>query len=184
MSWLVSQKTLHRSRTLLGVGEGRCSLFPIFDSMGLVEWLMIVREGDPKIGLLRWEQDLLSGFWLWRRVVREWTTVPEAHDHVLGMDRLWHFDPWWVLGEARFTEHPAKALLKETNLPAYDTWKEVWFSRDLRQVRYVLTDGHHQPELFHADLLLDLEPQRLRVERCGSAPPRVAWCLRPVWARV
>lgn len=185
MSWIVvSQKTLHRSHTLLApYGDGRSSLFPVFDSEGVVEWLMVVREGDPKIGLLPWEPNLLTGAWFWRRVGREWSSVPDAHDHVLGMDRLWHFDPWWVLGDSRFAEHPAKAMLKETNLPAYDSWKEVWYSRDLGRVRYLLADGKAQPEAFDAERLRALEPQRRVSERCGTAPPRVAWCLRPAWTR-
>lgn len=164
------------------------SLFPFFERAGQVKMLMLVNEYTSEIVFL----DLKPG----TAKARPWLPVrlnvaqaaafepatPEVIDRAC---RLWHFDPWWVLGEPRYAGHWAVPHLKQTNIVGKVSRGvgAVAFRGDLTRVSmftYDKNNGEYQrwkPEVLPAD-----HPPALPAAARKSRAERVkGWRLAPIW---
>ncbi len=96
---------------------------------------------------------------------------------------LWYFDPWRLLLEEPFLEHPASAALQATNLAdRLPTIGELHYARDLSQVVRVtekLPSGDSVIKPFDPERL----PQRDEDQEESPLVGTGGWKLRPFWAR-
>jgi hypothetical protein len=118
----------------------RASLFPLFDDEGRTRMVMITAEENARIMLTDWAAGLFVREWVMRNRVRlrfadlsDASMVDEAR-----FENLWHFDPWWVLGDERYQGHGAVPALRNTNIPGHDrTISDIVFDSDLGRASYV-----------------------------------------------
>ena len=107
---LVSQRSLRSCRLELDDRPiQRAALFPLFDDRGQTRMVMITAEESGRIMLADWAPGVFVRDWRWRNRLRlRSTDLSDASiwddEH---FDELWHFDPWWVLGEERYQGHAA-----------------------------------------------------------------------------
>src|SRR5262245_15275784 len=117
---IVSQRSLKSCRLEL---EDRslehASLFPMFDAEGRTQMLMITAKDSGRIMLADWAPGLFTRDWRWRNHLRlRFADLSDASAWNEGrFEELWHFDPWWVLGEDRYHGHSAVPALRSTNIP-------------------------------------------------------------------
>ncbi len=187
--WGISQKALHR--TTLDLHEGRIhrgSLFPFFDDEGVVRRIMVVTPDSGKIALivpeeLRRKVSQLRA----KQIEGTWSGLQGADRSAAeGVASLWHFDPWWVLGEDRFHGHPGVPPLKGTNIPGIsEEITAIRFSPDLRRVRFVGTGTGEKFEYkaFDPEVFRELSAQRGSVQAPVRKARRAEWVLRPFWER-
>lgn len=187
----VPARRLHR-RTIVVQDErlARGSLFPFFDSTGRVVQLMVVHPVSNDIFMLPWD----------KKVVRvpllgpiRLTYLPTINECDIGIvERLWHYDPWWVLADERFRNHWATPVLKDTNCVEDLTVHliSVWFRSDLGRLNWVwLKEGQREYTIRPWNALY-LDPGRQTPVRSGtrigarrthSRPLRPEWQLAPIW---
>lgn len=185
---LVNQRSLKPCRLEL---EDRplddASLFPLFDDQGRTRILMITTEEHARIMLADWAPGLFARDWPWRNRLRLRSTDLDGASvwDEERFDDLWHFDPWWVLGEERYQGHGALPALRGTNIPGYDsTMSEVIFTSDLGRVSHVVTGSGQsvKSRRFAADTLATIARRRATRARPRAVPPAaVGWRLRPFW---
>ncbi len=150
MFWLASQKSLHRCRLQVDQERyGPASVFPFFDDEGQTRVVMITTEDSGQILLVDWHERLFRRRGLGRNELqlegKEWADASEEDARQVA--HLWHFDPWWVLGEERYIGHPAVPHLKGTNIPGFDeSYTTAYFDRSLAGVRYL---GAGEGENYH-----------------------------------
>ncbi len=118
----VTAAWMHRCRLDRSGGEPwTVSVFPFFDAEGVVHKSMVVRWDRPELYVTRSRyaglQARRSGF---GRVVACRQNLSrikriELDERIGELGRLWHFDPWWVLGEAPFSSFSSTPILKRTN---------------------------------------------------------------------
>ncbi len=196
----VAARSLHRRRVRLrDYLLENASLFPFFDREGRTRALMLVWPPARSIVILSYRSDLARVRW-WgevqidvglaslrdadaSRVAAVAGVPPEA-----GKWGTWHYDPWWVLREARFAGHPAVPVLKATNCagaflkPIYG----CFFSRDLSRLAGVTTRSRSHSGLSALDYTYRAYASELLPERQAPVrPPRPAreWSLDPFWLR-
>ena len=184
----ISQKGLHRKTFQLHDEQAQgASLFPFFDDEGVVRSWMLVLPESSKIALIEPEQADLVMDWLGRkRMPLTWSGLENADESAAeSVAHLWHYDPWWVLGEPRFAGHPAVPHLKGTNLPgATKSIKSIWFSKDLKQVTWYQTSVSGEPAIlrFKPKVLKSLARKEPVISsRPSSYRRREEWTLRPFW---
>ena len=189
MFWLVTQKSLHRCRLELDDSELQpASVFPFFDGEGRTRSLMITAEESGHIWLVPWRANLFARRWLHRNrlQLRRSDLVDLSGDEAERSSELWHFDPWWVLGEQRYHAHIAVPHLKRTNIPGYDDgYTQMWFSGSLDRVVLTQTGKGEEAKLrrFRRETLADAA--QARGERVLASTVRrdrpMSWRLRPFW---
>jgi len=111
------------------------SIFPFFDSRGDVCWLMLVTPKRRDIFFLRNRAGTVAtqaGGVTIAGHPQRWEDLSLAEHREI--TALFHYDPWWVLGEERFLGHEAVPGLKATNLAHSLTRSPAEYSRDLMQV--------------------------------------------------
>jgi len=184
---LVSQRSLKSCRLALEDRPlERASLFPLFDDEGRTRMLMITAEENSRIMLADWAPGLFVRDWPWRNRLRlRFTDLNDAS--MWDEDRfedLWHFDPWWVLGDERYQGHGAVPALRSTNIPGYDqTMSDIVFDADLGRASYVATSSESfSIRRFTAYTLAAIgKRRRAALDRpCGAAA--VGWRLRPFFS--
>jgi hypothetical protein len=97
---------------------------------------------------------------------------------------LWHFDPWWVLGDQRYQGHGSVPTLRSTNIPGYDsTVSGIVFQPDLGRASYVLRrSGESMPvRRFTPETLAAIARRRRAAHERPRAPVVAGWQLRPFW---
>lgn len=182
----ISQHALHRCRLqLIDQPLGRASLFPFFDHEGRVRSLMLTAWESSRILVVDWQPDLFVRRWPRRNVLKlrfaDLRDV-EASEAEL-VSELWHFDPWWVLGDNRFATHPAVPALRWTNIPGYDTsLTRVWFDSRLSRVTHVAEGQGEALEVRRFDNNSLAHMAQARGERplvMRNPPLRGSWRLSP-----
>ena len=184
---LVSQRSLKSCRLEF---EDRpledASLFPLFDEEGRTRMVMITAEENARIMLANWAPGLFVRNWPWRnRLHLRFTDLDDAS--VWDEERLhdlWHFDPWWVLGDERYQGHGSVPGLQSTNIPGFDpTVSDIVFSGDLERASYVLKASGHSVKVrrFTADTLVAIGRRRQATPEPPRATVAAAWRLRPLW---
>ena len=189
----ISQHSLHDRGFHIGGLRLAASVFPFFDDRGAVRLHMITTSTDGRILLLPHASDL------WQLALRKrapevaWAELEEAQSTELDRFRdLWHFDPWWELGEPRYAANEAVPAIKATNVPGYDDRiTGLWFSRDLGRVSLLrFGTGEHatvrRPRRADYDRLRALRAERHARStgplRGARARARTSWRLRPFWS--
>lgn len=185
---LVSQRSLKSCRLEL---EDRpledASLFPLFDEEGRTRMVMITADENARIMLADWAPGLFVRDWPWRNRLRlRFTDLDDASmwDEDRRQD-LWHFDPWWVLGDERYQGHGSVPGLRGTNIPGYDsTVSDIVFSADLERASYVVKKGSgHSTKVrrFTPDTLAAIARRRQAAHERPRASVVGGWQLRPFW---
>ena len=188
MLWLASQQSLHRCRLRVdGERLGPASVFPFFDDEGKTRSLMVTTEDSSRILLLEWNEGRFRRRGLRRNELRlqgkEWADASE--DDAARVAHLWHFDPWWVLGEERYVGHPAVPHLKGTNIPGFDeSYTTAFYDRSLSAVRLMGTgEGeNHKLASFAVGSVAKADAAR-RAVIASSLPQSSARARRPAGAR-
>ena len=182
---IVSQRSLRSNRLELeDRALERAALFPLFADQGHTQMMMITAEESGRIMLADWAPGLFVRDWAWRNRLRlRFTDLNDAsmwEDE--RFDELWHFDPWWVLGDARYQGHGAVPALRNTNIPGYDrTISDIVFDPDLGRASYVTRVSAESLSIrrFTADTLAAVaERRRTALDRSREATA-VGWRLRP-----
>jgi len=184
-----SQRSLRaRSLRLRDRRLDRASLFPFFDGDGRVRAVMVTDDQTGRISIVSGR----TGLFIWRALganrlsVRssDLCDVESPDDWVL--EELWHFDPWWELGAARYASHPAGPPLSRTNLAGYaGAPTSIWFDSAVGRVTWVASGSGDTWSLrrFSPALL-----KRARIERrerpsvpADEPEPAPGWRLNPFW---
>jgi hypothetical protein len=183
----VSQRSLKSCRVELEDRPlERASLFPMFDDQGRTRMVMITAEENGRIMLAGWAPGLFARDWSRRnRLSLRFVDLNDASmwDEARFAD-LWHFDPWWVLGDERYQGHGSVPTLRSTNIPSYDsTVSGIVFDPDLGRASYVVRGSGESQHMrrFTPDTLAAIA----RLRRAAHERPRTAvmagWQLRPFW---
>jgi hypothetical protein len=95
---------------------------------------------------------------------------------------LWHFDPWWLLANPPYEQHPATPTLKATNAVTHLPSKliSLYYRRDLSAIAGIAfrdKEEAHMRSWKSAWLPSDRPPVAATTARAG---PR--WVLAPAWA--
>jgi hypothetical protein len=164
----------------------RASLFPLFDGAGRTRMLMITAEENGRIMLADWTPDLFARDWAWRNRLR--LRFADLNDASMWneerFEELWHFDPWWVLGDERYHGHGAVPGLQSTNIPGYDpAITDIVFDRDLERASYVARVSAESLSIrrFTADTLAAMAQRRHATLDRPRRAAAVGWRLRPFW---
>ena len=165
-----SQKSLFQCRIHLRdavLEEG--SLFPFFDRRGKVHAYMLIWRSSPQIVMLDARESLITGSRPLQLDVSFGELQDLRSDRFDRYHRLWHFDPWWALGDERYGAHPAVPVLKASNVVAHLGALPFpgRFSNDLRRV------------VGRIDHLLPMRPS----SRHSGGKPLAAksWSFRSTW---
>jgi hypothetical protein len=190
LAGIVSQRSLKSCRLEL---EDRplayASLFPLFDAEGQTRMVMITAEENPRIMLADWTPGLFGRDWAWRNRLRLRSTDLEDASmwDETRLEDLWHFDPWWVLGDERYHGHGAVPALRRTNIPGYDTSiSGLNFSADLGRASFVVIGSGRSGDTpsvkrFRADTLTAAARRRRAAHERPAAAAQDSWRLRPFW---
>lgn len=184
---IVSQRSLKSCRVELEDRPlERASLFPMFDDEGRTRMVMITAEENGRIMLADWAPGLFARDWARRNRLRlRFADLNDAStwDEARFAD-LWHFDPWWVLGDQRYQGHGSVPTLRSTNIPGYDsTVSGIVFDPDLGRASYVVRRSGESVRVrrFTPETLAAIARRR----RAAHERPRAAvisgWQLRPFW---
>jgi hypothetical protein len=184
---IVSQRSLHSRRLELEDRPlERAAVFPLFDDEGRTRMVMITTEESARIMVADWTPGVFVRDRPWRNHLRlRYADLGDAS--MVDEERfedLWHFDPWWVLGEERYYGHGAVPALRNTNIPGHDsTMSEVGFDASLGRVSYVVTKSGNSRRVrrFTAATLATATAGRRRAELERPRAARIGWRLRPFW---
>lgn len=170
----INQKSLHNCRVRFADHRAGGSIFPLFDNEGKTKALMLTSSDDDQLIVVKYGKSMLSVRGLLpslrpQRFFSDRTSMLQEQnvDEDL-LKELWHFDPWWVLGDERYAGLELVPALKETNLPGYDpTITAMRFTPSLSRVSWVTlttpatgeeADGTEGPHVY----LKRFRPEHLR----------------------
>ena len=186
----VSQHSLHRRPLeLMDRVIERASLFPLIDQSGRTQALMLTSDDLASVYLIDWNPAVFEHrrFRPNRLQVRFADLRDSEISRATSLERLWHFDPWWLLGELRFAGHEAVPPLKRSNIPGYDREvQHAWFDKGLERMTHLGSGTGESYAIRRVDTRTLDDLARLR--RARTAPvvlsvvrTRVEWRLRPFW---
>ena len=148
--------------------------------------VMITAEENERIMLADWAPGVFVRDWAWRNRLRlRFADLRDAS--MWGEERfedLWHFDPWWVLGDERYQGHGAVPALRATNIPGYDqTVSGMGFDPRLERASYVVkgSDASWSVRRFTADTLAAVARRRHAAHERPRGGVVGGWRLRPFW---
>jgi len=162
----------------------QASLFPLFDEEGRTRVVMITAEENARIMVAEWAPGMFVRDWAMRNRVRlRFTDLSDASmwDEER-LEDLWHFDPWWVLGEERYQGHGSVPAVRSTNIPGYDPRVSgIVFDRALERVSYVVTGSDQSAHVrrFRASALSAVAGRRRTTEVRPRRTVMAGWQLRP-----
>lgn len=161
------------------------SLFPFFDRSGKIRQVMIALGDAQDLYLLPWGPHRIRvPFWDAVSVRNKLATLQQIGPTPLqALDGLWHYDPWWILDDDRYANHPAKRWLKASNCvdELQKNLSQVWYRRDLARLSWVTIreDDGTAIKLWHSDMLPERPPPTpLPADPSGQ---RAVWHLDPIW---
>lgn len=163
----------------------RASLFPLFDNDGQTQMVMVTAEESARIMLADWTPGLFAREWAWHNRLRlRFTDLNDASMwNQERFDSLWHFDPWWVLGDERYQGHGAVPALRSTNIPGYDSAvSDIAFDASLGRASYLV---RWSAESVGVRRFTNHTLAAAVRRRDAPARPRgasaIGWRLRPFW---
>ena len=113
----ISARQLHQM-TLIDKGRSYqgVTLFPFFDRDGMVHQVMVIIP-PGEVYYLAADSGRLRVDWLGRaRLNAHVSDLPRMRqERTKGMERLWHFDPWWLLKEPQFANLSWVPAVKASN---------------------------------------------------------------------
>jgi hypothetical protein len=154
--WLtIDAKRLHARRFKSESFSGdKVTLFPFFDREGEVKFVLVVDADSATLRVIRTENADFS-FGLTGGIRLSHGAVHRLGSHTLApLGRLWHFDPWWLLADARFTNTQVVSTLKATNCVERFSREvsNVSYSGDLKRLTGIAHDSNHS-ETYQSDML-------------------------------
>ena len=163
----------------------RASLFPMFDDEGRTRMVMITAEETGRILLVDWAPGLFARDWARRNRLRlRFADLNDASTWgETSFADLWHFDPWWVLGDPQYRGHGSVPALRSTNIPGYDTTLSgMVFDADLGRASHVVRKSRESVRMmrFTPETLAAMARRR----HAAHDRPRAVmagWQLRPFW---
>ncbi len=185
-AWLPVSSSRLRRRTLITPEWTlvRAGLFPFFNRRGVISRVMVVGAESPQIWLFdpsRAEVRIpLFGPIVLRPLPSTLRRLEELQ--LAEVKDLWHFDPWWVLGDRRFALSEVAQAIKATNCLGAFPWPIVAFCyrRDLSRVSMVLRRKKQGIEI--ARFPPDVLPERPEPTPPPSKPHAATrWRLDPFW---
>lgn len=179
----------------------KATLFPFFDGEGVVEQVLVVDAESSELRAFRLDATRVRiPFWGPIRLEGNCDRLDEEVIRQLGP--LWHYDPWWLLKDERFSSHEAVPILKQTNCVGAFIQQpvDVGFRADLtslRNVRYEVASNPVEEKVSGylngtiAGMAIEKE-QETRPFRPGMLPVRETtgctvsarqrgWQLTPFW---
>ena len=156
------------------------TLFPFFSRGGQVQHIMVVAADLTELRTFAPAKVSVSiPFWGPIQVAGHLEQLNARLLDELG--RLWHFDPWWLLADARFQGEAAVPLLKRTN--CVDVFSKrvsgMFYRRCLDRLVWVserskdgMTIKVYRPEML---------PNREELTASPRAHRPVGWVLSPFW---
>jgi hypothetical protein len=184
---LVSQRSLKSCRLEFeDRALERASLFPLFDDEGRTRMVMITAEENGRIMLADWTPGVFVRDWAWRNRLRlRFADLSDASTwDEERFEDLWHFDPWWVLGDERYQGHGSVPALRGTNIPGFDPkLSEVVFDSSLSCASWVVTGSGDSARVrrFKADTLAAMAWRRRTAQERQRGAVVAGWRLRPFW---
>jgi hypothetical protein len=184
--WLPVSSSSLRRRTLVTPEWtlARAGLFPFFDRSGVISRVMVVGAESSQLWLFDPSQAELRIPFFGPIVLQP---LPSTLRRLEGLqlaevEGLWHFDPWWVLGDPRFALSDVAQALKATNCLERFAWPvgALYYRRDLSRVSLVVRRKKQGMEFKRF-------PKDVLPERPDSAPPApkphaaIRWKLDPFW---
>lgn len=184
----VSAQRLHKRHFALDDGDTlQGSVFPFFNREGEVRALMIGDTERGEVYATHWREGLMRPRWFASDELH--VTRGELHT-VTGNDlgplgTLWHFDPWWVLRQARFAHQDAVPLLKQTNCAnELGDGSKLFFTGDVSRIRLVMRGvaGGHSWQRWKPSLLPSEQPPiRDDALQPLTRAAQLRWVLDPAW---
>jgi hypothetical protein len=158
----------------------------MFDVEGRTRTVMITTEENGRILLVDWVPGLFTRGWARRHRLR--LRFAELNDASTWDEErfadLWHFDPWWVLGDERYQGHGSVPALRSTNIPGYDsTVSGIAFDPDLGRASYVVRGSGESARVrrFTPETLAAMASRRRAAAERPRAVVMSGWQLRPFW---
>ncbi len=176
-----SARSLHGTTLRIGSRSySQTSVFPFFDASGRVQRFMLILPHSPAILDLAARPGAVTRHW-WGLQIAAGLEPRSLGDQAGELGRLWHYDPWWVLAKPRFSDHPAKAALKATNIvdrlgrATFD----LLYSPDLSRITHLRWLSWRPPWIHHSPFTADLLPPA--ISRRDAVQPSTGWRLNPSW---
>lgn len=176
----ITSKRLHRRRFITpGRPIENGTLFPFFAREGEIRSFLLVDPDSPELFLVREAEAISVPIWGPIRI-RSWPELVDE-DTIEELAPFWHFDPWWLLREARYEDSKWAGILQRGNAVAEwkDSIKTLLYSGNLQRVRWVTIKSSAGDELkpFSSDRLPEYnEPSAL-----GASAKKPGWQLAPFW---
>jgi len=159
----------------------QATLFPFFDRAGSVRQVLIVDADSSELRTFRLDK---TRAWipLWGSIRLDGPIQGLDEDVMDQLAPLWHYDPKWLLSDARFESQAAVPILKLTNCaeafgqqPA-----DLLFSvrlTNLRKVSFLVPTRDFQSRGFRPEMLPTRGPTRIP----GVETRDAGWQLAPIW---
>lgn len=185
----VSAKRLYKRNACVGgmLWEG-ASLFPLFDCEGKVREVMFAREDSAQVYLASWEPNRFQVplFGKMNLELGDWFPLPVSETGVERIQGLWHYDPWWILDEARYGSFAWMAQFKATNcVGSCETVSSVYFTSGLQRVWAVNTvdpkTSAHSVSFEYKKSVLPQSPSQAPPLRDAASDNPIGWRLAPMW---
>ena len=182
-----SRRLRKRSVDLDGCIYRDAAVLPFFTSEGEVSLCMVVLPQTSRLYFFT-PRDTGPRVPLWGTIrfrEPEWSWSDGADGPPLS--GLWHYDPDWLLRDARFADKEIVPLLRKTNccsrLPA--DVKGLYYRRDLSRVRFVHRSVNDQVRLVAITEVLPACPLDWSAPTDAPQSRRHAgtWRLDPIWMR-
>lgn len=184
MLGLTQRSLVQRSLRLKRGVLGRASCFPMFAGDGRVESLLLIDHQAVELYLVEWRPGVFQKAWFAAPTL---VLDPEELDgcrlrEVPDLEGLWHFDPWWLLAEEKFSGLEVTPSLKQTNCVAQaPNLCTVTYNRNLFSVSSVMVSKQSGEVQFTNLRALELPEANGCPELSGGRGEQRGWALHPFW---
>lgn len=159
----------------------QATLFPFFDRAGSVDHVLVVDADSSELRTIRLDE---TRAWIprWGPIRLNGPLLNLDEDVVDQLAPLWHYDPWWLLKDARFESQAAVPILQLTNCAeSFDQPPaDLLFSprlTNLCKVRFPVPSKEYESHRFTPEMLPTRDPTRSP----GVQTRGVGWYLDPMW---
>ena len=157
------------------------TLFPFFTRAGQVKRVMVVAAESAKLRTFApAELSVSIPFWGPIQVAGR---LEELNTRLLDeLARMWHFDPWWLLADRRFSDDAAAPLLKKTNCVDLFAKRvsDVFYRRCLDRLLWV--SEHRKEGMAIKPYRAEMLPHREETTSSPRAHRQAGWVLAPFWS--
>ncbi|PCJ51608.1 MAG: hypothetical protein COA79_25775 [Planctomycetota bacterium] len=186
----IPAKSMIRFKLILnGKTIEKATVFPFFDGNGVTQRVLVIRPDSILMTWFEWSsKSCMVPYW------EEEGKVTGVACHTLTprdlelFGTLWHYDPCWILKEARFAGHWAPGVLKATNCVDKFRFKHVRAARihrELGQMHGAWVQNKWGLNYYYGWKRLGLamapdQPERMKKIKWDVPGD---WKLSPIWER-